>query len=134
MNMRSIKNRLLLKGRKNKKTIITILLALVIVADTSDAFNFRIDHKDVAIAVNKDIAGNQVPDDKGTVGIATNSILMVEAKGCHIRVDGYLWRRFGILYEILLQNRHNGPAVETRKGMESIVSVREYLIVHPNLI
>ena len=29
MNMRSIKNRLLLKGRKNKKTIITILFALV---------------------------------------------------------------------------------------------------------
>ncbi len=27
--MRSIKNRLLLKGRKNKKTIITILFALV---------------------------------------------------------------------------------------------------------
>ena len=132
--MRSIKNRLLLKGRKNKKTIITILLVLVAVAGTSDAFNFRIDHEDVAIAVNKDIAGNQVPDDKGTVGIATNSILMVEAKGCHIRVDGYLRRRFGILYEILLQNRHNGPAVETRKGMESIVSVREYLIVHPNLI
>ena len=70
--MRSIKKRLLLKGRKNKKTIITILLALVTVADTSDAFNFRIDHKDVAIAVNKDIAGNQVPDDKGTVGIATD--------------------------------------------------------------
>lgn len=120
----------------NKRTIITnsrawlayplpFLLALVIVADTSDAFNFRIDHEDVAVAVNKDIAGNQVPDDKGTVGIATNSILMVEAKGCHIRVDGYLWRRFGILYEILLHNRHNGPAVETRKGMESIVSVRD---------
>ncbi len=32
MNMRSIKNRLLLKGRKNKKTIITILLALVAMA------------------------------------------------------------------------------------------------------
>ena len=132
--MHSIKNRLLLKGRKNKNAIITILLALAIVVGTSNALDFCIDHKDVAIAVNKDIAGNQVPDDKGTVGIATNSILMVEAKGCHIRVDGYLWRRFGILYEILLQNRHNGPAVETRKGMESIVSVREYLIVHPNLI
>ena len=118
----------------NKKTIITILLALVAVTGISNAFDFRIDDEDVAIAVNKDIAGNQVPDDKGTVGIATNSILMVEAKGCHIRVDGYLWRRFGILYEILLQNRHNGPAVEPRKGMESIVSVREYLIVHPNLI
>ena len=132
--MRSIKNRLLLKGRKNKNAIITILLALAIVVGTSNALDFCIDHKDVAIAVNKDITGNQVPDDKGTVGIATNSILMVEAKGCHIRVDGYLWRRFGILYEILLHNRHNGPAVETRKGMESIVSVREYLIVHPNLI
>ena len=132
--MRSIKNRLLLKGRKNKNAIITILLALAIVVGTSNALDFCIDHKDVAVAVNKDIAGNQVPDDKGTVGIATNSILMVEAKGCHIRVDGYLWRRFGILYEILLHNRHNGPAVETRKGMESIVSVREYLIVHPNLI
>ena len=42
-----------------KQTIITILLALVAMAGTSDAFNFRIDHKDVAIAVNKDIAGNQ---------------------------------------------------------------------------
>jgi len=31
MNMRSIENRLLLKGRKNKQTIITILLALVTV-------------------------------------------------------------------------------------------------------
>lgn len=30
--MRSIKNRLLLKGRKNKKTIITVLLAIVWVA------------------------------------------------------------------------------------------------------
>ena len=30
--MRSIKNRLLLKGRKNKKTIITILLALAAMA------------------------------------------------------------------------------------------------------
>ena len=89
----------------NKKTIITILFALAIkVVGTSNALDFCIDHKDVAIAVNKDIAGNQVPDDKGTVGIATNSILMVEAKGCHIRVDGYLWRRFGILYEILLQS------------------------------
>ena len=30
--MRSIKNRLLLKGRKNKKTIITVLLVLVTIA------------------------------------------------------------------------------------------------------
>ena len=56
--MRSIKNRLLLKGRKNKQTIITILLALAIVVGTSNALDFCIDHKDVAIAVNKNIAGN----------------------------------------------------------------------------
>ena len=30
--MRSIKNRLLLKGRKNKKIIITILLAVIVVS------------------------------------------------------------------------------------------------------
>ena len=30
----------------NKKTIITILLVLVAVAGTSDAFNFRINYKD----------------------------------------------------------------------------------------
>ena len=47
----------------NKKTIITILFVLVAMADTSNAFNFRINYKDVAIAVNKDIAGN--PDKKG---------------------------------------------------------------------
>ena len=39
----------------NKQTIISVLLALVAMAGTSDAFNFRIDHEDVAIAVNKDI-------------------------------------------------------------------------------
>ena len=41
MNMRSIKNRLLLKGRKNKKTIITALLALVTL--TVGAQEVRID-------------------------------------------------------------------------------------------
>ena len=39
MNMRSIENRLLLKGRKNKKTIITILLALVAVAAGAQSLN-----------------------------------------------------------------------------------------------
>ena len=61
--MRSIKNRLLLKGRKNKQTIITILLALAIVVGTSNALDFCIDHKDVAIAVNKNIAGNDIPNE-----------------------------------------------------------------------
>ena len=37
--MRSIKNRLLLKGRKNKKTIITILFALVAMVGQAQTFN-----------------------------------------------------------------------------------------------
>ncbi len=73
----------------NKQPIITLLLAFVAVVGTSDALDFCINYKDVAIAVNKDIAGNQVPDDKGTIGIATNSILMVEAEGYYRCLKDY---------------------------------------------
>ena len=54
-----------------KKAIITLLFALVAVVGTSDALDFCINYKDVAIAVNKDIAGNQVPDEETAVGEAT---------------------------------------------------------------
>ena len=46
----------------NKQTIITILLFLVTVAGISNAFDFRIDDEDVTIAVNKDVAGNDIPN------------------------------------------------------------------------
>ena len=67
----------------NKKTIITILLALVAVAGTSDALDFCINYKDVAIAVNKDIAGNQVPDEETAVGEATLTVRFLETEGGH---------------------------------------------------
>ena len=67
----------------NKKTIITILLALVAMAEASDAFDFRINYKDVAIAVNKDIAGNQVPDEETAVGEATLAVRFLETEGGH---------------------------------------------------
>ena len=67
----------------NKKTIITILLALVAMAEASDAFDFRINYKDVAIAVNKDIAGNQVPDEETAVGEATLTVRFLETEGGH---------------------------------------------------
>ena len=47
----------------NKKVIITMMLALVAMACTSNALDFCIDHEDVAIAVNKDITGNDIPDE-----------------------------------------------------------------------
>ena len=145
MNMRSIKNRLLLKGRKNKQTIITnsrawlayplpFLLALAIVVGTSNALDFCIDHKDVAIAVNKNIAGNDIPNEVTAVGETPLTIHFLETDGGHVGVDGYLRRGLGILYKILLQNGHNSSTVESRKGMELIVSFREYLIVHPDFV
>ena len=71
----------------NKQTIITILLAFVAVVGTSDAFNFRINYKDVAVAVNKDIAGNQVPDEETAVGEATLTVRFLETEGGHVGVN-----------------------------------------------
>ena len=47
MNMRSIKNRLLLKGRKNKKSIITMMLALVTMTELV-SFSLML-HTDVSL-------------------------------------------------------------------------------------
>ena len=118
----------------DKKTIITILLALVTMAITSDVFDFGIDDEDVAIAVNKDIAGNQVPDEETAVGEATLAVRFLETDGGHVGVDGYLRRGLGILYKILLQNGHDGTTVETSKGVKLIERVWEYGVVHPNFV
>ena len=118
----------------NKRTIITILLAFVAVAGTSDAFNFRIDHKDVAIAVNKDIAGNDIPDKVTAVGIVTDRIIAVEANGGHVGVNGNLRSRFSIFHKVLLQDGHDGTTVETSKGVKLIERVWEYGVVHPNFV
>ena len=71
----------------NKQTIITILLFLVTVAGISNAFDFRIDDEDVTIAVNKDVAGYDIPNKKTAVGIATDRIHAVEANGGHVGVN-----------------------------------------------
>ena len=71
----------------NKQTIITILLFLVTVAGISNAFDFCIDDEDVTIAVNKDVAGYDIPNKKTAVGIATYRIHAVEANGGHVGVN-----------------------------------------------
>ena len=106
-----------------KKTIITMMLALVAVAGTSNAFDFRIDDEDVAIAVNKDVAGNDIPDKETAVGEATNRIHAVEANGGHVGIDGDLRRRLGIFHKILLQYGHDSTTVKPRKGVELIERV-----------
>ena len=71
----------------NKQTIITILLTLVAVVGTSDALDFRIDDEDVTIAVNKDVAGNDIPNKETAVGEATFAVRFLETKGGRVGVN-----------------------------------------------
>ena len=70
----------------NKQVIITVLLALIAVVGTSDTLDFCINYKDVAIAVNKNIAGNQVPDEETAVGEATLTVRFLETEGGHVDI------------------------------------------------
>ena len=71
----------------NKQTIITILLAFVTVAGISNAFDFSIDDEDVTIAVNKDVAGNDIPNKKTAVGEATFAVHFLETEGGRVGVN-----------------------------------------------
>ena len=71
----------------NKQTIITILLALIAVAGISNAFDFSIDDEDVTIAVNKDVAGNDIPNKETAVGEATFAVRFLETEGGHVGVN-----------------------------------------------
>ena len=71
----------------NKTIIITMMFALVTVAGISNAFDFRIDDEDVTIAVNKDVAGNDIPNKETAVGEATFAVRFLETKGGHVGVN-----------------------------------------------
>ena len=118
----------------NKQTIITILLVFVAVTGISNVFDFGIDDEDVTIAVNKDVAGNDIPNKETTIGIATNRIHAVEANGGHVGINGNLRSRFSIFHKVLLQDGHDGTTVETSKGVKLIERVWEYGVVHPNFV
>ena len=118
----------------NKTIIITMMLFLVTVAGISNAFDFSIDDEDVTIAVNKDVAGNDIPNKETAIGISTNRILAVEANGSHVSIDGNLRCRLGIFYKVLLQNGHDSTTVKPREGVKLIERVWEYGVVHPNFV
>ena len=71
----------------NKQNIITIMLAFVTVAGISNAFDFSIDDEDVTIAVNKDVAGNDIPNKETAVGEATFAVRFLETEGGHVGVN-----------------------------------------------
>ena len=111
-----------------------LLLALVAMAGISNAFDFRIDDEDVTIAVNKDVAGYDIPNKETAVGETTNRIHAVEANGGHVGINSNLRSRFSIFHKVLLQDRHDGTTVETSKGVKLIERVWEYGVVHPNFV
>ena len=94
----------------NKQTIITILLALVAVVGTSNALDFCIDHKDVAIAVNKNIAGNDIPNEVTAVRKTSLAIRFLKTKGGHVSVNHNLCGGSGIGYANLTENGPSKPA------------------------
>ena len=71
----------------NMKTIITILLVLVAMVGISNAFDFGIDDEDVAIAINKDVAGNDIPNKETAVGEATLAVRFLETESGHVGVN-----------------------------------------------
>ena len=64
-----------------------MLPADVAMVGISNAFDFGIDDEDVAIAVNKDIAGNDIPDKVTAVGEATLAVRFLETDGGHVGVN-----------------------------------------------
>ena len=114
----------------NKQTIITILLALVAVAGISNAFDFGIDNEDIAIAVNKDIARNDIPDEETAVGEATLTVRFLETEGSHIGVNHNLCGGGGVGYANLTENGLHGAAIEACKAVELVGRVGEEHVVH----
>ena len=95
----------------NKQTLFTILLNLVTMVSISNAFDFGIDDEDVAIAVNKDIAGNGIPNKVTAVGEATLAIGFLEAEGSHVGVNHNLCGGGGVGYANLTENGLHGAAI-----------------------
>ena len=118
----------------NKKAIIMMKLALVAMVGTSYALDFCINYKDVAIAVNENIAGNQVPDEETAVGEATLTIRFLKTKGGHVSVNHNLCGGSGIGYANLTENGLDSATIETCKAMKLIGSVREEHIMHLHLL
>ena len=117
----------------NKKAIITVLLALVAMTGISNAFDFRIDDEDVTIAVNKDVAGNDIPNKETAVGEATFAVRFLETEGGHVGVNHNLCGGGGVGYANLTENGLHGAAIEACKAVELVGRVGEKRIVHQYL-
>ena len=117
----------------NKQTLFTILLNLVTMVSISNAFDFGIDDEDVAIAINKDVAGNDIPDEETAVREAALAVRFLETESGHIGVNHNLCGGMGIGYARLTENGLHSAAIEACKAVELVGRVREKRIVHQHL-
>ena len=110
-----------------------MMFALVTVAGISNAFDFSIDDEDVTIAVNKDVAGNDIPNKETAVGEATFAVRFLETKGGRVGVNHNLCGGGGVGYANLTENGLHGAAIEACKAVELVGRVGEKRIVHQHL-
>ena len=118
----------------NKQPIITLLLAFVAVVGTSYALDFCINYKDVAITVNENIAGNDIPNEVTAVRETSLAIRFLKTKGGHVSVNHNLCGGSGIGYANLTENGLDSATIETCKAMKLIGSVREEHVMHLHLL
>ena len=71
----------------NKKVIITMMLALVAMACTSNAFDFCIDNENVTFGIHKGVPGNNIPNFIASVSKVSFICGFLKTKCCHIRFN-----------------------------------------------
>ena len=96
-------------------------------------FNFCVDNKNVAFRIDKDITGNDIPNQVISVGVAPLVILLHKAEGCHVCVNHNLSGGYGVGYANLTENRLYGTTVKASKAMKPVGSIGKKHIMHHNL-
>ena len=96
-------------------------------------FNFCVNNKNVAFRIDKDITGNDIPNQVISVGVAPLVILLHKAEGCHVCVNHNLSGGYGVGYANLTENRLYGTTVKASKAMKPVGSIGKKHIMHHNL-
>ena len=116
----------------NKKVIITMMLALVAMACTSNALDFCINNENVTFGIHKGVSGNNIPNFIASVSKVSFICGFLKTKCCHIRFNHNHRSRMCICYSWLANYRLYGTPIKACKSMEAISCVRENLVVHQN--
>ena len=95
--------------------------------------HLSINHKDVTLGIDKDIARNKIPYLVDIVGVSALYACLLKSKCSHIGVNHHLGGWMGIGHSWLNNNWLDGTAIEACKTRKSIGCFWEYKVVHQNL-